>query len=99
MDLATAGRPTGGRRGSPGGARPRCGDCTGACAAGRVAERSGTVAREFADEKGHRDRLRRYFSPQVADRILDASAGTTEGEAREITVLFSDIRGFTTLSE
>ncbi len=71
----------------------------GAYAAVRVSERIGTVAREFADEKGHRDRLRRYFSPQVADRILDTSAGTTEGEAREITVLFSDIRGFTALSE
>ncbi len=44
--------------------------------------------------------LRRYFSPAVADRILAQGPGAgLAGEHREVTLLFSDIRGFTTMSE
>ena len=71
----------------------------GALAATRVAERIEKVASEFAAERSNRERLRRYFSPQVADRILASHEATAEGEVREITVLFSDVRGFTALSE
>lgn len=42
----------------------------------------------------------RYVAPSVVARIVDdPDAFGLEGELREITVLFSDIRGFTTLSE
>jgi adenylate cyclase len=42
----------------------------------------------------------RYVAPSVVSRIVDdPDAFGLEGELREITVLFSDIRGFTTLSE
>jgi adenylate cyclase len=42
----------------------------------------------------------RYVAPGVVSRIVDdPDAFGLEGELREITVLFSDIRGFTTLSE
>jgi adenylate cyclase len=42
--------------------------------------------------------LERYFSPAVAAR-LGALGPAPIAEAREVTVLFSDIRGFTALSE
>jgi len=51
-----------------------------------------------------REKLGRYFSPAVAARLQeDALAGVTAEvdapEEREVTVLFSDIRDFTRLSE
>ena len=43
-----------------------------------------------------RDSFSRYVSPEVMKRI---EADTLKAERREISVLFSDLRGFTTLSE
>jgi len=53
------------------------------------------VARRVAEEQLRRDRLGRYFSPHVAERIEQSA----DAEHREVTVLVSDIRGFTTMSE
>ncbi len=42
----------------------------------------------------------KYVSPSVVDDILEKQEGITlEGRAQEVTVLFSDLRSFTTLSE
>lgn len=42
----------------------------------------------------------RFVSPQVVDKILTTPEGVAlGGEIREVTLFFSDIRGFTTLSE
>lgn len=46
----------------------------------------------------------RFVSPEIASRILDdalgeATAETPARELRETTILFSDLRGFTTLAE
>lgn len=59
------------------------------------------LVREVAQEQTHRTRLGRYFSPEVARRILEAgaSADAGQGEHREVTLLFADIRGFTSMSE
>jgi class 3 adenylate cyclase len=47
-----------------------------------------------------RSTLARYVSDQVAERILrQQSAGDLAGELKAVTVMFLDIRGFTTLTE
>jgi adenylate cyclase len=50
-------------------------------------------------EELKRARLGRYFSPAVADRLQDLGVSETAAELREVTVLFADIRDFTSLSE
>ncbi len=58
---------------------------------------------KIAAEEKKRDRLGRFLSPQVASRILAASDSQDDSlgvpELREVTVLFSDICGFTSMSE
>jgi adenylate cyclase len=49
----------------------------------------------ITEEQARRERLGRYFSPAVAAQI----GRDTPSQEREITVLFSDIRGFTAISE
>jgi adenylate cyclase len=51
-----------------------------------------------SEERLRRERLGRYFSPQVAARLEEVGA-VTSGESREVTILFSDLRDFTMLSE
>jgi adenylate cyclase len=65
-------------------------------------ERARLNQKILAEEK-KRERLGRFLSPQVASRILAAS--DTHGgelgapEVREVSVLFADISGFTSMSE
>jgi class 3 adenylate cyclase len=56
------------------------------------------LIRGAARREAERERLGRYFSPAVRDRIL-ASGSAANGEHREVTLLFADLRGFTALSE
>ena len=56
--------------------------------------------REEARRRTIRTAFSRYLSPVMVDRLTtSARALKMGGERRELTVLFSDIRGFTTLSE
>ncbi|HZU07169.1 MAG TPA: adenylate/guanylate cyclase domain-containing protein [Chloroflexota bacterium] len=56
-------------------------------------------ARRAEEEK--RQLLSRFFAPSVLDEILrnPAAAATLGGVRKEISVLFADIRGYTTISE
>ncbi len=70
-----------------------------AAAAGMyVVARTGALIKAVSTEELRLQRLGRYFSPAVASRLQDSGGGGSI-EARDVTVLFSDIRDFTALSE
>lgn len=50
-----------------------------------------------AHERAKVSRLERYFSPEVAGRIVEADLALSEH--REVTIVVTDIRGFTMMSE
>lgn len=58
----------------------------------------GLVAR-VNDEMARRERLGRYFSPAVAELLNERGESAARPEARQVTIMFVDIRGFTALSE
>src|SRR5579884_122223 len=57
------------------------------------------LIRHVAGEQAARERLGRYFSPTVAERIVQLGEAASRGEKREVTILFSDIRDFTEMVE
>lgn len=65
---------------------------------GRLAESFNTMSRGLAERDRVRDLLDKNVSPAVAARLLRDGAALG-GEERIVTVLFADLRGFTTLSE
>jgi adenylate cyclase len=58
-----------------------------------------TLVSEATAEQARRERLGRYFSPEVAAMVSQATADASVGESREVTILFGDLRDFTALSE
>ncbi|HSB43322.1 MAG TPA: CHASE2 domain-containing protein [Methylomirabilota bacterium] len=61
---------------------------------------AGTVAGNFAREQRQKRRLSRFFSPAVvAEIIRHKDDAKLAADRRRMTVLFSDIRGFTSMSE
>ena len=68
-----------------------------------VAIERARLNKKIVAEEKKRERLGRFLSPQVTNRILAAS--DTQGaelgapEVREVSVLFADISGFTSMSE
>jgi adenylate cyclase len=75
----------------------------GPLAAGVVAFTSATLtqyATEGREKRKYRKTLLKYLSPQLVETIMqDFNWASLRAEKRNLTVLFSDIRGFTSISE
>jgi len=54
---------------------------------------------DITSEKRMKATMSRYLDPVLADRLLEEGEDILGGKSVEVTVLFSDVRGFTTISE
>lgn len=66
---------------------------------GTIVALTNRAVRTMFDELRHRDNLSRFLPQQVAERLLAEGPAALAPVQREVTVLFSDIREFTKLSE
>ena len=71
----------------------------GAAAAHYLSDRNLDLLKRALKERSLTDRLSRYFTPSVVAKIRQSPRSTQASQSREVTVLFSDIRDFTRMSE
>ncbi len=57
------------------------------------------VIEDISREKRLRNTMSRYMSKVVVDQLIDSGEDAVSGVGREVSVLFSDIRGFTAMTE
>jgi adenylate cyclase len=57
------------------------------------------VIEDITEEKRVRSTMARYMSAEVADQLLAAGEAELVGKDQQVSVLFSDVRGFTTIAE
>ncbi len=58
-----------------------------------------TLVRRTSEQQVRREQLGRYFSPAVRDQIESEARPQGQGEERFLTILFVDLRSFTSLVE
>jgi len=67
---------------------------------GAVAMENASLVEKMKQEEEVRSNLARYLSPQIVERVVSEGVELNlGGQRKEVSVMFSDIRGFTTLSE
>ena len=54
---------------------------------------------DFTSEKRVKSTMARYMSKEVAEQLLEAGEAALGGQLQTVSVMFSDVRGFTTLAE
>ena len=57
------------------------------------------VMEDISDEKQVKSLMYRYMTPEVAESLLESGDTGLGGKRKEVSVLFSDIRSYTTLTE
>lgn len=57
------------------------------------------VMDDISDEKRMKSTLYRYMTPDLAEQVLSDGDAKLGGDRKEVSVLFSDIRSYTTLTE
>ncbi len=65
-----------------------------------VALANAFMLHRLAEESKHRESLERFLSPQLVEQVLAQKLKVKRGgDVREVSVMFADIRGFTSLTE
>jgi len=73
---------------------------TGIGSGAGVALSNAFMAHQLAEEARTRESLGRFLSPVLVEQVMQHSIDLKRGgEEREVTVMFADIRGFTSLTE
>jgi len=57
------------------------------------------VVEDISEEKRVRSTMARYMSAEVADQLLAAGEAELVGKDQLVSIMFSDVRGFTTIAE
>ena len=74
--------------------------CTGMAAQAAIAIQNARLATRIEKEAQHRAQISRLIPPSVVEQVVKGELRIEKGgRLNEITMLFSDIRGFTTMSD